>query len=80
MLRIIRNTDNAVVRENDNWSVGNDVALVSEAAVRTGALALAAGSKDAAILISLPPGSYSAEVTGAGLSSGVALVEVYEVP
>jgi hypothetical protein len=80
VLRIIRNSDNLVVRENDSWEVGNDVSLVNDAAVKAGAFPLATGSKDAAILISLPPGSYSAEVTGTGTTTGIALVEVYEVP
>jgi hypothetical protein len=80
VLRIIRNSDNYVVRENDNWEAGNDAALISAAAVKTGAFAFAAGSKDAAVLISLPPGGYSATVTGTGGTTGVALVEVYEVP
>ena len=79
-LRLIRNSDSLVVRENDNWGTGNDVSLVNAAAVSTGAFALAPGSKDAVILITLPPGSYSALVSGNNSTSGVALVEVYEVP
>lgn len=78
-LRIVR-SDNVVVRENDNWEAGNDAALVTEAAVKVGAFPLAAGSKDAAILINLPPGTYNAQATGSGTSTGVALIEVYEVP
>jgi hypothetical protein len=31
-------------------------------------------------LINLPPGLYTAVITGAGSSTGVALVNVYEVP
>ncbi len=80
VLRIIRNSDNYVVRENDNWETGNDVSLVTTAAAKSGAFALASGGKDAAILINLPPGSYSAIVTGTGTTTGIALVEVYEVP
>ena len=37
-------------------------------------------SNDSAILITLPPGTYSAEVSGATNDTGVALVEVYEIP
>jgi hypothetical protein len=37
-------------------------------------------SKDSALLITLPPGAYTAQVSGAGGDSGVALVEVYDVP
>ena len=35
---------------------------------------------DAAILINLAPGAYTAQVSGLGGTTGVALVEVYEVP
>ena len=46
-----------------------------------GAFALTAGSKDAALLVSLPPGAYTAIVRGgAGATAGgVVLLEVYEV-
>jgi hypothetical protein len=37
-------------------------------------------SMDSAILITLPPGAYTAQVSGAAGDGGVALVEVYEVP
>jgi len=37
-------------------------------------------SHDAAILVTLPPGSYTAQVTGQSGDTGLALVEVYEVP
>jgi hypothetical protein len=45
-----------------------------------GAFALATQSRDAALVATLPPGSYTAQVSGAGGTTGVALVEVYEVP
>ena len=44
-----------------------------------GAFALAAGSKDAAIVARLGSGSYTAHVTGPVGARGTALVEVYEV-
>ncbi len=78
VLRILQGT--AVVRENDNWETGNTSAIVSEASVKAGAFALPSGSKDAAILLTLPPGTYTAQVTGVANSTGVALVEVYEIP
>ncbi len=77
---VLVRSDNVVVRENDNWETGNDAALINEAAIKVGAFPLATGSKDAAILLNLPPGIYSAQVTGPGTTTGVALVEVYEVP
>jgi hypothetical protein len=44
-----------------------------------GAFSLTPGSNDAAILVALPPGSYTAELAGAGGTTGIGLVEVYEV-
>jgi hypothetical protein len=71
---------NTTVRENDNWETGNDPALIAEASLELGINALPSGSKDAVILMTLPPGLYSAVVSGANGATGVALVEVYEVP
>jgi len=79
VLQIIR-SDRTVVRENDNWETGNDSALVTTATTKVGGFPLAAGSKDAVLLINLPPGTYSATVSGVGGTTGVGLVEVYEVP
>jgi hypothetical protein len=45
-----------------------------------GAFSLDPASADCALLITLPSGAYTAEVTGAAAATGVALVEVYELP
>ena len=55
-------------------------AKVQAAAAATGAFALADGSRDAALLVELPPGAYSAVVHGVGETTGAGLVEVYEIP
>ena len=39
-----------------------------------------ATSRDAALLVTLPPSVYIARVTGVGGAIGVALLEIYEVP
>jgi hypothetical protein len=69
--------DSASVKlvENDNWSPS----LASTAAA-VGAFALVPDSRDAALLVTLPPGSYSAQISGIANGTGEALVEVYEVP
>jgi hypothetical protein len=69
-----------VVRENDNWETGNDAALITAATTKAGAFPLTSGSKDAVLLLNLPPGTYNATVTGVDATTGVVLVEVYEVP
>jgi cyclophilin family peptidyl-prolyl cis-trans isomerase len=67
-----------LVAENDNW--GGDPGLTSVADA-VGAFRLPnATSGDAVFLATLPPGSYTAQVSGVGGGTGVALVEIYEVP
>ncbi|HTU00990.1 MAG TPA: S53 family peptidase [Candidatus Sulfotelmatobacter sp.] len=44
-----------------------------------GAFALPAGSADSAMVLNLPPGAYTVQISGQGGASGVALVEVYEL-
>jgi hypothetical protein len=44
-----------------------------------GAFPFAKGSKDAALLLTLSPGNYTAKVESVGNSTGVALLEAYEV-
>lgn len=61
------------IAENDNWAAGDAAAFAT-----VGAFALAAGSKDAALVTTLPGGSYTVQVSGLG-AGGVALVEVYEL-
>jgi hypothetical protein len=69
-----------LVRENDSWDVGNPPGLVATATAAVGAFPLAPGGRDAALLLTLPPGTYSAQVGGPAGATGVALVEVYEMP
>src|SRR4029079_2889754 len=57
VLKLVR-SDNLIVGENDNWELGNDPGLIIEASARVGAFPLASGSKDSAMLITLPPGTY----------------------
>ena len=66
------------VASNDNWQ-DHDQSLIKTANQLVGAFALDHGSSDAAILVTLPPGVYTAVVTGASESSGPALLEVYEL-
>ena len=65
------------IATNDNW--GGDAQLTAVANA-VGAFSLSAASKDAVLLVTLPPGVYSAKVSGVGATTGVALIEIYEVP
>lgn len=72
-----------VIASNDNWGtpVGAAATAVqlSTAFTAVGAFALPAGSRDAALLVTLAPGAYTAQVS-AVQAGGVAIVEVYDVP
>lgn len=62
----------------DDWGRGGNAAAISAAAVQVGAFALPAGSRDAALLVTLEPGAYTGVATGQGGESGVTLIEVYD--
>jgi hypothetical protein len=64
---------------NDNWGDG-DIAALRAAFAATYAFDLPdASSKDAALLLTLPAGMFTALVSGVGNTTGEALVEVYEM-
>jgi len=74
-LEVINQTTGATAAANDNWT--GELASVFSS---VGAFALNPGSTDAAVVATLPPGSYTAKVSGANRGTGVAIVEVYELP
>ena len=69
----------AVLDLNDHWESTNADAI-KDAAKKVGAFDLPSGSKDAALLVTLPAGSYTLQVEDTAGRSGTALVEVYRVP
>jgi hypothetical protein len=74
---ILYDSAGAVVQTNDDW--GGTTAL-RDTFAKVGALALEADSRDAALVAVLPAGSYTVEVGSGENASGLALIEVYEVP
>ncbi len=71
------NNPNTALATNDNWESDN-AATVSATATRLGAFQFKPGSRDAALVATLPPGSYTAIVSGVGGTTGIALVEAYD--
>jgi uncharacterized protein (DUF1800 family) len=70
----------AVVQSNDNWSdAGANVTALRNAFTAVGAFDLTTGSNDAALLATLPPGLYTAQVSGVAATQGIALLEIYDV-
>jgi hypothetical protein len=62
------------------WGAEGTAEAMAEVGRAVGAFALPQSSLDAALLLFLEPGTYTAIVRGAGGQTGTALVEVYEVP
>ncbi|MBI5767602.1 MAG: hypothetical protein HZA93_07390 [Verrucomicrobia bacterium] len=73
------------IATNAGWSASTDAAALVTSATQAGAFAFAPGSADAALLVTLAPGAYTAmvrglpAVAGAGAASGTAMIEAYEV-
>lgn len=74
-----RDGTSAVVAQNDNWTEGDGGGLAA-AALAAGAFPLVAGSKDAALIVTLEPGTYSVVVDDPVNGAGIAMVEVYRLP
>jgi hypothetical protein len=70
----------APITQNVGWANSPDPAALTQAATQAGAFGFAAGSHDSALIATLAPGSYTAQVTSADGSTGVALVEIYDLP
>jgi hypothetical protein len=78
---VLDDVNGNTIRENYEWGTGNDTGLLEAAETATGAFSFATGSADAAMLVTLPPGTYTVILSGATTSTtGVGLIEVYEVP
>jgi cyclophilin family peptidyl-prolyl cis-trans isomerase len=71
------NSNTTVIASNAGWA-GDTSITAAQTAV--GAFAFTSTtSKDSAVLITLAPGSYSAQATSASGAAGTTLIEVYEV-
>jgi hypothetical protein len=78
-LSLVSQASGLVLRTNDNWASGEDVAVVTAASTAAGAFPFAANSRDAAMILMLTPGAYTVQLTGVGNTTGVGIVEVYDV-
>jgi len=75
-ITLFRAGESGPVGSNDDWSSQGNAAEVADASQQLGAFALPQGSSDAAMLVDLPAGLYTAHVRGPG--GGAALVELYD--
>jgi hypothetical protein len=66
-----------VVATNTGWTTNTTPSSISTAALEVGAFALPNPSPDSALLLTLQPGAYTAQITSAKGNSGIALFEAY---
>jgi hypothetical protein len=65
--------DGSLIRSNDNWTAASNAADIAASGYAP------PNSAESAILISLSPGRYTAVLRGANNSTGVALLECYDI-
>ncbi|MBE2212762.1 MAG: immunoglobulin domain-containing protein [Opitutaceae bacterium] len=75
-IAIYRAGDRDAFITNEVWGDDEDVVETGEL---VGAFRLPPGLRDSAVIATLPPGAYTAVVSGVNREVGIALVEVYEV-
>lgn len=68
----LRDSNGTLIRANDDWTGSQKAAIQATGAAPTNA-------KESAILQLLPPGSYTATVSGKNGTTGIGLVEVYHL-
>ena len=68
----LHDSDGVLIGSNDNWKDTQEDEISASGLAPT-------DEKEAALLMDLPPGDYTAIVSGKGNATGIALVEVYRV-
>ena len=66
-----------MIATNTGWTTNTNPTTISTAALEVGAFALPNPSPDSALLLTLQPGAYTAQITSAKGNSGIALFEAY---
>jgi hypothetical protein len=74
----IHNSAGATIYSNTGW--GSSQLLLNAAAAAYANPVLKANSADSELLLTLPPGGYTAEVAGGDGGTGVALCAIYQLP
>jgi hypothetical protein len=73
----VYNSNGTAIATNSGWTTNPNPTAVSGAAQQVGAFALPSSSLDSALLLTLQPGSYTAQITSAKGNSGTVLFEAY---
>jgi hypothetical protein len=80
VLTVFRQGEKTGFVTNDDWGQQANAADIEAAAATVGAFPLPRASKDAVLLIELPPGTYTAHLGSGDATGGTALLEIYLLP
>ncbi len=69
----LRNNNGTVLATNDDWQSSQGADITATGAAPT-------NNAESAILASLPAGNYTGVVSGKGTATGIAVVEIYQLP
>ena len=72
-LRLVRSSDQATLAANDNWGGAANAAQISTSGFAP------SDPLESALLVSLPPGAYTAIASGVSGATGVGIIEVFEI-
>ncbi len=72
-LTLVRSSDQTVIATNDDWQDAANAADIVAAGFAPG------DAHESAVMMTLDPGAYTAIVSGVGGTTGVAIVEIFEV-
>jgi PKD repeat protein len=75
----LHNGDGDKIATNDNWKIDDTTQQSQQSAIQATGLA-PSDNRESAILIELAPGHYTAILAGKGGTTGIGLVEIYNVP
>lgn len=73
----VYNSSGTAIATNTGWTTNTSFSAISSATQQTGAFGLPNPSADSALLLTLLPGAYTAQITSAKGNSGTALFEAY---
>jgi len=68
----VHDSTGAIIASNDNWQDGDKLAILASGVAPT-------EKKESAVVLTLNPGNYTAIVSGVGGTTGIGLVEVYDL-
>jgi len=73
------NAAGSVLVSNDDWGAFADQAALAGATSAAGAFSLTPSTKDGALLVTLAPNPYTVPTSGVGATTGIALIELYDM-